>query len=354
MVKSAELTAIDLFAGAGGSTQGLTDAGFRVVGAIEYDEAAASTLSHNHPAVVIATDDIADVSPKKFRDQLGLDRSELTLLTACPPCQGFSSLGLRDNDDERNGLIHEVWRFATEMQPSAILIENVPGLARDARWHELRKITTENGYSFGSWTVNATDFGVPQRRRRLIGIAVRSPNLNFPGELQDVLPETFTLTPPHACDVIGRAGNIATTEDPLHRARTPTARVLERIGQVPPGGDHFDLPDDLQLDCHKRLRSSGRSASAGPYSRIRLTGPAPTMTTRCTTPSCGRFLHPTEHRGISLREAALLQTFPASYQFCGTHESKERQIGNAVPVRLAHALGLVVHRLLRTCRTLPR
>ena len=344
--KAAELTAVDLFSGAGGSTQGLTDAGFRVVGAIEYDEAAASTLSHNHPTVMVATDDITQVDPGEFREQLGLDRSELTLLTACPPCQGFSSLGARDIDDERNGMIREVWRFAAEMQPSAILIENVPGLERDARWNELREITAENGYSFGSWTVNATDFGVPQRRRRLIGIAVRRSCIDFPAALQDLLPASFALSPPHASEVIAQAGNITASTDPLHQARTPGPRVLERIRLIPEGGDHFDLPDDLQLNCHKRLREAGRSSSAGPYSRIGLTGAAPTMTTRCTTPSCGRFLHPTEHRAISLREAALLQTFPASYRFYGTHGSMERQIGNAVPVRLAHALGLAVRRLL--------
>lgn len=354
VIKTAELTAVDLFAGAGGSTQGLSDAGFRVVSAIENDETAASTLSRNHPTVMVTTDDITEVCPEDFRERLGLNRSELTLLTACPPCQGFSSLGSRNSNDERNGLIREVWRFAAELRPSAILIENVPGLARDPLWNEVCDIATEDGYSFGSWTVNATDFGVPQRRRRLIGIAVRHPSLDFPDALQDLLPASFALNPPNASDVIAQAGVIATTTDPLHRARTPTPRVLERILQIPAGGNHFDLPDDLQLDCHKRLRDSGRSAATGPYSRIGLTGPAPTMTTRCTTPSCGRFLHPTEHRAISLREAALLQTFPASYRFYGTHESMERQIGNAVPVRLAHALGLAVRHLLGTCPALPK
>ena len=341
-----ELTAVDLFAGAGGSSQGLRDAGFRVVGAIEHDEDAAATLAANHPGVQVTVADIASICPASFREGLGLDRGELTLLTACPPCQGFSSLGLRDSDDERNDLIGQVWRFAEELRPAAVLVENVPGLARDPRWQQLRDTAAEHGYSFGSWTVNATDFGVPQRRRRLIGIAVRRIGLEFPDTLQSLLPPSFALVPPHASDVIAEAGDIATTEDPLHRARTPTPRVLERIREIPAGGDHFDLPDDLQLDCHKRLRDAGRSAATGPYSRIGLGGPAPTMTTRCTTPSCGRFLHPTEHRAISLREAALLQTFPASYQFRGNHESKERQIGNAVPVRLAHALGLVVRRLL--------
>ena len=349
-----EFTAVDLFAGAGGSSQGLHDAGFRVVGAVEQDEDAAATLAVNHPAVQVTVADIAGVCPVKFREGLGLDRGELTLLTACPPCQGFSSLGLRDSRDARNDLISEVWRFAEELRPAAVLVENVPGLARDPRWQQLHDIAEEHDYSFGSWTVNATDFGVAQRRRRLIGIAVRRVGLDFPATLQSLLPTSFSLAPPHASEVIAQAGDITATEDPLHRARTPTPRVLERIREIPQGGDHFDLPDNLQLDCHKRLRDAGRSAATGPYSRIALTGPAPTMTTRCTTPSCGRFLHPTEHRAISLREAALLQTFPADYQFCGSHESKERQIGNAVPVRLAHALGLAVRQLLRTCQSPPK
>ncbi|WP_419917185.1 DNA cytosine methyltransferase [Candidatus Poriferisodalis sp.] len=346
VAEDAELTAVDLFAGAGGSTQGLGDAGFRVVGAIENDETAASTFSENHPCVPVLIDDISNVDPAEFLRQLRLGRSELSLLTACPPCQGFSSLGSRDSADERNDLITEVWRFAAEMQPAAILIENVPGLARDPRWEDLREQAVEHGYRFSSWIVDALDFGVPQRRRRLIGIAIRDRAIGFPGTLQELLPTSFSLDVPHASQVIAQAGDIADTADPWHRARTPTPQVLERLREIPAGGDHFDLPDELQLDCHKRLKSAGRTASTGPYSRIPLEGPAPTMTTRCTTAACGRFVHPTEDRALSLREAALLQTFPAGYQFCGTYESMERQIGNAVPVRLAHALGLAVRRLL--------
>lgn len=349
-----EFTAVDLFAGAGGSSRGLRDAGFRVVGALENDEDAAATLAANHPDVLVTVADITSVCPARFRQDLALDRGELTLLTACPPCQGFSSLGPRDSRDERNDLIAQVWRFADELRPAAVLVENVPGLARDPRWGQLRATVIEHGYSFGSWTVNATDFGVPQRRRRLIGIAVHHPGLVFPDALVDLLPTSFKLAPPHASDVIARAGDIAATADPLHRARVPTPRVLERIRQIPVGGDHFDLADEFQLDCHKRLKLAGRTASTGPYSRIPLEGPAPTMTTRCTTAACGRFVHPTEHRAISLREAALLQTFPASYQFCGNHESMERQIGNAVPVRLAHVLGLAVRQLLKSACSADR
>ena len=346
VVEGAELTAVDLFAGAGGSTQGLSDAGFRVIGAVENDETAASTFSKNHPSVSISIDDISNLDPSEYLEQLQLSRSELSLLTACPPCQGFSSLGSRDRADQRNNLITEVWRFAAEMQPTAILIENVPGLARDPRWEDLQALAIDHGYGFGSWIVDALDFGVPQRRRRLIGIAIRDRAIQFPETVQELLPRSFSLDVPHASHVIAQAGDISDTTDPWHRARTPTPQVLKRLRKIPAGGDHFDLPDELQLDCHKRLKSAGRTASTGPYSRIPLEGPAPTMTTRCTTAACGRFVHPTEDRALSLREAALLQTFPGNYRFSGTYESMERQIGNAVPVRLAHALGLATRQLL--------
>ena len=256
VAETAELTAVDLFAGAGGSTRGLRDAGFRVVGAIENDDAAANTLLENHPSVAVVNDDISNMSPAEFREQLQLSRSELTLLTACPPCQGFSSLGSRESDDERNGLVGEVWRFTAELQPSAVLVENVPGLVRDPRWADLRGLAAEHGYSFGSWIVNAVNFGVPQRRRRLIGITIRDLEFQLPQGLQELLPASFSLEAPHASEVIAQADDISELADPWHRARTPTPKVLERIRKIPVGGDHFDLPDALQLDCHKRLRSA--------------------------------------------------------------------------------------------------
>ena len=339
------LTAIDLFAGAGGATQGLTDAGFRVLAAIENDEAAAAAFEANHPGVRVEPRDIAGVSPRGLRRALGLDPMELTLLTACPPCQGFSTLGTGDRDDGRNDLVAQVWRFAREFLPLAVLVENVPGLRSDRRWDRLCG-DLEKRYELRPWLVDAADFGVPQRRRRLIAIAVRRGEAaaELPGDLRDLVPASFATEPPHASDAIARAGPIEGTRDEWHRARTTAPIVLERIRAIPADGGRADLPERLQLDCHKRLRRRGKAAAAGPYGRIPRKGPAPAMTTRCTTVSCGRFVHPTEDRGISLREAALLQTFPPGYRFAGTHGSAERQIGNAVPVRLAHALGLAVRR----------
>ena len=340
-------TAIDLFAGAGGTTQGLKQAGFRVLAAVESDRDAAGTFAKNHPEVKVWAEDIRAVDPAAVRERIGTAVGELDLLTACPPCQSFSTLGRMDPTDARNDLISETERFAGELLPAAILFENVPGVARDPRFALLCERLQDLGYGdLRSYDILASSFGVPQRRRRLIAVALRAPRPGtLPDDLRTLLPPSFALEAPDAGAVIDRAGPIEGTADALHRARTPTPLVLKRIQAIPPGGNRFDLPPELRLDCHKRIKRKGAWA---PYGRIKRKGPGPTMTTKCTTPSCGRFLHPTEHRGISLREAALLQTFPKDYRFVGNHGSIERQIGNAVPVRLVHALGLAIRRCLRT------
>lgn len=337
-------TAVDLFAGAGGSTEGLKAAGYWVLGAVEFDESAARSYQSNHDDVRLFQEDIRDVSPRSLRESLGLQPGDLDLLNACPPCQGFSTLGGGSVDDPRNELVSLIRSFLEELRPRAFVLENVPGLRTDSRLKELLDLARGAGYTVRSYVVNATAFGVPQSRRRLIAIGVRDiPSERLPADLAALLPSSFSQTPPRVEDVIAKAGPIAETTDRLHRARQSTPAVVARIRSIPPGGDRFDLPEDQQLECHKTLER--RNATAA-YGRIRLDQPAPTLTTRCTTPACGRFVHPTEDRGISLREAALLQTFPLRYQFSGTHQSLEAQIGNAVPVRMAKALGLAVAALL--------
>ncbi len=343
------LTALDLFAGAGGATQGFKDAGYRTLAAVEQCADAVRSFAANHPEVRVVENDIRELDPRALRKSMELPVHGLGLMTTCPPCQSFSTLGTMDAADSRNDLIAETERFAREFLPAAIVFENVPGVARDPRFALMRTRLKAIGYNdFRAYDLFASDFGVPQRRRRLIAIALRVPRDGvLPRDLRAALPKSFAIAPPDAGDVIDLAGPIAETSDPLHRARKPTPLVLERIRAIPPGGNRFDLPPHLRLACHKRIKRKGAWT---PYGRIRRTGPAPTMTTKCTTPSCGRFVHPTEHRGISLREAALLQTFPPRYRFVGSHGSIERQIGNAIPVKLAEALGLVVRRCLETVR----
>ena len=337
-------TAIDLFAGAGGATQGLKDAGYAVLAAVEFDSAAAATYRANHSDVHLMESDITSVDPDALRVQLGLERGQLRLLKACPPCQGYSALGSGDPEDARNDLVSEVWRFTRVFRPRIVMLENVPGLARDARLARLNRQFRAVGYSVRTYVLDASAFGVPQRRRRLIGLAVRERTQPLPDSIAELLPDWFDegamMT---AGEALALVAEVDPDQDRLHQPRTSSPAVTERLAALPLGGSRFDLPEELQLPCHSRLEQ--RNATAA-YGRIRLDAPAPTMTTRCTTPACGRFVHPTESRALTLREAATFQTFPLDYQFNGGVGEVERQIGNAVPVRMAHGLALCADALL--------
>ncbi|WP_376774476.1 DNA cytosine methyltransferase [Saccharothrix tamanrassetensis] len=334
---------MDLFAGAGGATQGLRDAGFDVVGAVEFDSDACHSYRLNHPRTRLWQSDIRSVSAVRMRSELGLRVRELTLLKACPPCQGFSTLaGGRAMDEQRNDLVHQVVRFARAFMPKAILLENVPGLARNRRFGELTEQLSELGYSFGSYKLNATIFGVPQRRNRLVVLGVRSRRANISPDIWEILDRHHAPALATAGEALQRLSRLTRKNDPLNRHRSLNKITAERVKAVPVGGTRFDLPPKYRLRCHDELDSKGGHRATASYGRVRLDLPAPTMTTRCTTPACGSFIHPVEHRGLTLREAAYFQTFPVTYDFVGTYESIERQIGNAVPVEMAKYLGIAV------------
>ncbi|MEU5690722.1 DNA cytosine methyltransferase [Actinosynnema sp. NPDC020468] len=339
------LTAVDLFAGAGGATQGLRDAGFQVLGAVELDSDAARSYKLNHPDTRLYQCDIRTLPAQKMRRDLGLASGELTLLKACPPCQGFSTLsGGRSTDEARDDLIRQVVRFVRAFKPRAILLENVPGLARDPRFGELTSRLSGLGYSFSTYRLNAIDFGVPQRRSRLVVLAVKGLRSRLPENFWDNFASDERPSAVTAGNALERLDQESRVGDPLSKYRKLAAKTLARVSAIPVGGTRFDLPEHLRLRCHNDVDRKGKGArrATGSYGRIRLDSPAPTMTTRCTTPACGSFIHPIENRGITLREAAWFQTFPYTYDFEGTYESIERQIGNAVPVRMAKYLGLAV------------
>jgi len=337
--------AADLFAGAGGSTQGLIQGGYRVLSAVEYDSACAKTYRKNHKGTELIEDDIRNVTPAALMEAMGIEPGELDLLNACPPCQGFSSLGPMDAEDERNELVLTVFPFIEEMEPKAFVLENVPGLARDKRMKDLLAKARSAGYGVKAYDLNATEFGVPQNRRRLIAIGVKGlEDDHLPEHPAELLPVSFKRKPERIFKVLAQAGPLKGTRDAIHRGRKTTPEVAERIRLIPRNGGRFDLPESHQLACHKSLGSK-RSAAAA-YGRMRLDEPAPTLTTRCTTPACGRYLHPTQHRGITLREAALIQTFPKRYKFDGTYQAIEGQIGNAVPVRMAQGLAMATAELV--------
>lgn len=340
----AKPTALDLFAGAGGATQGLRDSGFRVLAAVESDRTAADSYRANHPRVKLVDKDIQDVDPYELRDELGIEAGDLTVLKACPPCQGYSSIGKRKPDDERNELVTEIWKFVQAFAPRAILLENVPGLSRDARFAALMKQLRGARYTVKTYVLDATAFGVPQRRKRLILVGVKDAETELPESLVDLLPSWFEARGLRtAGKALARAARVD-KKDRLHRARDHSEAVKKRLRALPVGGSRFDLPSEHGLRCHAELERP-RSATAS-YGRIRADEPAPTMTTRCTTPACGQFVHPTKARAITLREAATIQTFPIKYRFVGGPAQVERQIGNALPVRMARGLGLCILTLL--------
>lgn len=342
-------TAVDLFAGAGGATQGLSDAGFNVVAAVENDRDAAATWRLNHPGLLLEQD-VREVDPTNLLQRAGLAPGLLDLLKACPPCQGFSSLrGRKAPDEGQNDLVLDTLRFVDVLRPRAVLLENVPGLLADHRFTALTVGMRSRGYRLEDYLVEASTLGVPQRRRRLVVVAVVWSEDALPADVATLVPihaRRPRMSAGQALDDLARHLHPA---DPRHRWRQSSDLVMRRIQAVPVGGNRFDLPDKLTLPCHRRLRGPhGRAvrAATGSYGRVQANQPAPTMTTRCTTPACGPFIHPTEPRGLSLREAAALQTFPPTYRWCGGHDSVERQIGNAVPVWMAQALGLAVRTLL--------
>lgn len=274
---------------------------------------------------------------------LGLSKGQLTLLKACPPCQGFSTLaeGRAAVNEDQNDLVLHTIRFVRALMPKAVLLENVPGLGRDERSRRLTAALRRLGYTSRQYKVNAVDFGVPQRRKRLIILAARGLGVSLPESLS-----AQGLDGPVPSATVRTAFEQLAQElvpgDELNRARQLTDTVRLRVAAVPVGGSRFDLPPELQLECHIRLDKGPARNATGSYGRLRLDEASPTMTTRCTTPACGSFIHPTEDRGITLREAATLQTFPSTYRFSGSYGEIERQIGNAVPVRMAAALGAVV------------
>ena len=343
MVCVNKLKAIDLFCGAGGLTVGLQRAGFDVLAGVELWAPAVKTYRMNHPKHRLYDQDIKVLSPSKIMEDLGLKKGELDLLAGCPPCQGFSTHRTRNKvssvKDDRNDLVFEYLRFVREFLPKAIMMENVPGLAKDTRILNVLDELESLGYLVNQDTVqvkDAADFGVPQRRKRMILVASR---FGFIGEPKKVIRRKTVR------DAIEKLKPVGESGDDLHDIATIRAdHVNEMISLVPKdGGSRSDLPKAYWLPCHIRNPRSYTDV----YGRMAWDEVAPTLTGGCHQPSKGRYLHPYENRGISFREAALLQTFPKNYKFSFDKgkDSVALMIGNALPPEFIkrHALEIRNH-----------
>lgn len=332
-----KLTAIDLFCGCGGLTQGLRDAGFRVVGAVDNDAYALEAYRANHRGVRIWWSDIRRISAARMRRDLKLRKGQLALLAGCPPCQGFSTVrtlnGSRPVEDERNDLLFDFLRFVRAFRPRAVMLENVPRLVDDPRFESFVSKLSSMKYRVEYRIVNAAHHGVPQRRKRLILLA-RAHN----GDVEFATPKAKIVTVRQAIGNLPPAGK---SGDILHDIpEKRSEKVSKLIALVPKdGGSRADLPARLRLKCHQKLEGFYDI-----YGRMAWNNVAPTITSGCHNPSKGRFLHPVRNRAITLREAAMLQGFPISYRFPA--EIKKEQIslmiGNALPPPLIAAHASVV------------
>ncbi|CEP67131.1 C-5 cytosine methyltransferase [Moorella glycerini] len=341
-------TVVDLFCGCGGVTEGLKQAGFRVVAAVDNDPVSCRTYRKNHPEVNLYESNIEDVSPEaiKMNDLKG---DTCDLLVVCAPCQPFSSQNRKKQGDPRSILILQAVRFAQVLKPSLIFFENVPGIAAPRHRGVLDRLRDELstlGYKLGKPVgLNAADYGVPQRRKRFIMFASR----------EGIMPELPPPTTPEGARISVRMaiGNLtplcAGEADPfdyLHVARKHSELALKRLAYIPKnGGSRFSLPPELELPCHRNY-----NGHPDVYGRMFWDDVAPTLTTGCTDITRGRFAHPRDDRAITLREAARLQTFRDDYIFEGCYKEIERQIGNAVPVALVRELGLSMLKVFKEAK----
>jgi DNA (cytosine-5)-methyltransferase 1 len=310
------------------------------IAAVDIDSDALRTYAANFPEATTIASDIRRVD---VRDLLAVvedaGRGEGLLLAACAPCQPFSRQNRQKKElDERADLLGEVVRFVEGLKPEFILVENVPAIRQqqrssggplDAFLGRIRQL----GYAYAVETVQVADYGVPQHRPRLVVLASRLGPVSLP-------PATHGAgLRPHATvrDAIGHLPPIdAGAADPSvanHRAAGLSEINLRRVRATPPEADRRTWPEDLRLACHRTAHGYTDT-----YGRMAWDRPAPALTTRCISISNGRFAHPSQDRGISVREAAALQSFPDDFVFAGSLDGMARQIGNAVPPLMATRL----------------
>lgn len=345
---------IDLFAGCGGLTEGFLDAGYTPVFAVEWERHAAATYQVNFGGHVVC-DDISSVE----RDDVPVAE----VVVGGPPCQGFSQLGTRNPDDPRNHLWKEYAKVVDWVRPAAFVLENVPQFLKSGQFELLQEWVSPggllDGYSIATGVLDASDFGVPQRRRRAIVIGVldgpaslpkptHGPDLLPPVTVRDAIGDIYDSYPiPGPSELpdheFGRGIPGPFKARQIHLSRNPTDLSLRRYDHIPEGGNRFDLPRELLPDCWAN-KPTGTTDVMG---RLWWNRPSVTIRTEFYKPEKGRYLHPQfdatdphirVNRPITHWEAARLQTFPDSFMWCGTKIEIARQIGNAVPPVLAGAI----------------
>ena len=339
MKKHNQISAIDLFCGAGGLTHGLIKSGVNVVAGFDIQESCKYAYEKNNPGAKFFAQDVETLDSrdviKMFPD------GDAKLLAGCAPCQPFSrySQGRDAKNDTRWPLLYAFSRLIDEVMPEMVTMENVPDVMKHEVYHDFVEQLKEAGFKVWADKIYCPDYGMPQRRMRHVLVASRI------GDIELIVPKRKPNQYRTVKQTIGKLPPIAAGEscgkDPLHTAAGLTDINMLRIRSSKPGGTWRDWPPELRADCHRR--ASGKTY-VGVYARMEWDEPSPTITTQCYGFGNGRFGHPEQDRAISLREAALLQTFPKSYQFLPRGEKVSfstigTMIGNAVPVALGKVIG---------------
>lgn len=379
------LRAIDLFCGAGGLSEGFREAGYEIGFALDKDKDSCETYKKNHPETRVECASIIDFSPEKIEEMAG---GRVDVVLGGPSCQSFSTHGRRTRwvgeGDERNDLWEHMFKVVRHLKPKAFLLENVPGMVyfkQGSFGDKILKRFADEGYAVHKEILLAADWGVPQRRRRLFIVGILGDTtFEFPkpthmgGWRRDSLElwekkrqELGLLEHLTVWDAIGDLPKLGDLQGPVRQyavkaEEVPSTSVAKRlrkgsrmlrdhevpvmstdtrdlIGHVPSGGTWRDIPPHLLPNRYRGMR---RTDSTNLLGRLDASLPAYTITTQFNNVTTGCFTHPVEDRSLSVREGARIQTFPDTYEFVGSLNSRCRQIGNAVPPLLAHVLGTAI------------
>lgn len=360
---------IDLFAGAGGFSVGFEKAGYDIVAAVEYDKQIAETYSYNHPSTDMYAKDI-----KQVVEEVDFSKYNADVIIGGPPCQGFSMAGarIRKNsfiDDPRNYLFKYYFKIVQQVHPKIFILENVKGILTMEKGEIFNQIISLfsdeknfNGdkYFLKHIVVKALDYGIPQQRERVFVIGSLNKELDI-DNLIKLTKKKVLQTYPHFFDNVtvwdaisnlqkeDKNGNI-TNLHPLNQYQEFLAGANQKVyNHVKPHHNEIAIKRIKQISAGEnwtKLKDVIKSVHSGAYGRLDKNGVAPTITTRFDTPSGGRFIHPVEDRTLSPREGARIQSFPDEFMFLGNKTSIYKQIGNAVPPKMAYFWGLLIQEIL--------
>jgi DNA (cytosine-5)-methyltransferase 1 len=334
-----DCTVVDLFCGVGGLTHGMVKEGFNVVAGYDIDETCRYAYEQNNKAA-FHNKDVNDLTSEDLKNHF--KKSKIKILVGCAPCQPFSSYNFKNDDTKKWFLLHQFARLIEEVQPEIVSMENVPQLLNFKKacvLQDFLDILYKNSYYVDYKIVDCPKYGIPQKRKRLVLLASKLGKIELIEETHKEKEHFVTVK-----DAIGHLAPLRHGEtsenDPLHRASKLTPINLKRIQQSKPGGSWKDWDEELRLKCHQK--ESGITY-VSVYGRMSWNEPSPTMTTQCNGLGNGRFGHPEQDRAITLREAAILQTFPQDYKFIEPNtlvatRTLSTHIGNAVPVKLGEVI----------------